>query len=247
MKNKKRNIAIISAIIIIVAITTGVIIWLFAIKTQMPVQQITTQALSLPQQQQPTPAPQAVQNQQQSVLPIINLNKFTEEEAGKKINHIAVEYKKNISDDKKTIHEFTYESVPSSDRTYEISHLSQNYLVITRCGGLAPCSDYLFNLKDLSQVNFQFPTILGKVLFFENEKYVTVSGPGRYEQPGIAIEIIDGKKVYCLISSEDISGVSISNGTMSFMEDVLVEDNDGVGRDIVTKKEIDIVNFCKSK
>ncbi|HPN54671.1 MAG TPA: hypothetical protein PLB52_01950 [Candidatus Moranbacteria bacterium] len=43
MKNKKGNIVVITVIIIIVAITAGVIGWLFAKKSQMPIQQNITQ------------------------------------------------------------------------------------------------------------------------------------------------------------------------------------------------------------
>lgn len=196
----------------------------------------------------PTPvAQQDKQNQQQSTLPIINLNEFSKEEAGKKINHVAVEYQKNIGSDKKTIYEFTYEAVSNLDITYEVSYLSEKYLVVTQCGGLAPCSDYLFDLNNLQKVKLQFPITLGSILFFENEKYVAFKGIGRVAQPGISIEVIDGKKFYCLISSEEVSDVNVNNGVMFFTEYALVEDKDGLGKEVITKKEINIADFCKNK
>ena len=232
MKNEQENIAVIAVIIVIVAITVSVITWLVATKKQTTSQQTTTQPTSLPQQ---------------SDLPIINLNKFTKEELGKKINHVALEYRRSIDDDKKIIHDFTYEAASNLDATYEISHLSQKYLVVTQCGGMAPCSDHLFDLNKLQQVKLQFPMTLGSILFFENEKYIAFEGIGRVAQSGISIEVIDGKKVYCPISSEEVSDISISDGVMSFTEYALVQDKEGLVKEVITKKEINIAEFCKNK
>lgn len=249
MTNKKGNVTVIAIIIVIVALTASVITWLVATKKQTTSQQTATQPTSLPQQpQQPIPTTQQnVQNQQQLDLPLINLNKFTKEEAGKKINHVTVEYKRSSSDDNKTIHDFTYEAVPNLDATYKVSYLSQKYLVVTQCGGMAPCSPYLFDLNKLQQVNVQFPMTFGSILFFENEKYVAFKGIGRFAEPGISIEVIDGKKVYCLISSEEVSDVNVTNGVMSFTEYTLVAGKDGIGKDVVAKKDINITEFCKNK
>ena len=235
--NQKTIIAILGVAVVILLGTTIYFVTIKNVNQPAPVvKQPTTPVVQ-----------QDKQNQQQSNLPIINLNKFSKEEAGKKINHVAVEYQKSIGSDKKTIYEFTYEAVPNLDITYEVSHLSEKYLVVTQCGGLDPCSDYLFDLNKLQQVKLQFPMTLGNILFFENEKYVAFEGIGRVAQPGISIEVIDGKKVYCLISSEEVSDVNINNGMMSFTEYALVEDKDGLGKEVTTKKEINIADFCKNK
>ncbi|MEI7425464.1 MAG: hypothetical protein WCK16_00865 [Candidatus Moraniibacteriota bacterium] len=64
MKNKRGNVAVIALIIVIVAITTGVITWLIATKTQAPVQQaVVTQpapvAKTQPVVQSTTPTAQS--------------------------------------------------------------------------------------------------------------------------------------------------------------------------------------------
>jgi hypothetical protein len=229
MKNKKGNATVIAIIVVIVAITASVITWLVATKKQVSVQS------------------SIVQSDSQALLPIINLNKTLEEELGKKFSHVAIEYKKNANADKKIIHELVHEisTDPQAyyDPQYEVSYLSPKYLIVSSCVGLtAPCFETLFDLEKLQEVNLQFPMNLGSYAFYENEKYIVFKGIGRMAKPGISIEMIDGKKVYCLISEEDVSDVVVKNGVMSFTEYALVE---GKG-EIITKKEVNIIDFCKN-
>lgn len=62
MKNKRGNVAVIAIIIVIVAITTGVITWLISTKSQAPVQQATTQPV-VAQLSATAPTPAAVTQQ----------------------------------------------------------------------------------------------------------------------------------------------------------------------------------------
>jgi hypothetical protein len=230
MKNKKGNTVVIAIIIVIVAITASALTWFVATKNQKTEH-------SMP------PSTLPAQQSQKSSLPIVNLNKFTKEEGGEKTNHVEVEYRKSI-DDKKIALDFDYEASPSMGAEYEVSYLSQNYLVITRCADLAPCSDYLFDLNKLQQVKLQFPSTFGNVLFFENEKYIAFQGIGSVAQAGFSIEMIDGEKVYCLVSDQEVSNIVLNNGVMSFTEHYLLPDelleNKGI-------KKINIADFCKNK
>ncbi len=75
MKNKRGNVAMIALIIVIVAITTGVITWLVATKTQAPVQQaVVAQPVvpTAPVQQAQTTASMAQSIAKQQEGPIFN-------------------------------------------------------------------------------------------------------------------------------------------------------------------------------
>lgn len=252
MKNKIENVVVIAVIVVIVVISASVITWLVSTKMQpSPIQQTATQPATTVQTQQVAANPSAVQEPQQVSKPIINLNKFTKEESEKKFNHVAVEYQKDASDSKKILRDFVDEmSIDDQvqyDRQYKVSYLSPKYLTVSSCGGMAPCSEYLFDLIKLQEVTLQFPMDIGNYAFFEDEKYIAFEGIGRVAQPGISIEMIDGKKVNCLISGEEVSDVVVKNGVMSFTEDSIVKDKDGTFKDVSAKKDIIIADFCNDK
>lgn len=138
---------------------------------------------------------------------------------------VDVEYWHKRTGQRKTIYTFTYSKIcnekpchSSAIPQYQIEYLSSKYLVI-REFGIGVHFDRLFDLQNLERVELNFPGA-GSIILSDNERYIFFLGIGRFMNPGIAIEVLDGNKIYCVLSYGDVEIVHITDKVLTFTEGV---------------------------
>ncbi|EKE05213.1 MAG: hypothetical protein ACD_19C00397G0004 [uncultured bacterium] len=157
-----------------------------------------------------------------------NIVKLVQSETESEVE-VAVEYWNASSQKDQTVYNFKYSKICEGELCFEgflpeysLGYLSKKYLVVHE-SHWEGAIDYLFDLPNSKKIDTEFPGD-GSIFISDNEKYIAFIGIGRIQEPGIAIEMINDKKVYCLLSEEDVSEVKIIDDTLTFVETTLTDE-----------------------
>lgn len=154
--------------------------------------------------------------------PQITLSKEFQEKDGKKFINTQVQYIKNEGAEAELIHEMSDELIRYDENSnnywladWKISHQGKRYLTISTTGHLNPGSSLTFDITTKKPVDVSFPGF-GSIYFSDDEKYLAYEGIGGIDTPGLSIEVVNGKKVECLITKDDIIDFQISDGVLTY-------------------------------